>query len=84
MRRPAHQDPLPGRLSGDPRGDPEGHVRIGLRRGEPRSVILKVASSAVPTCSLSAPQGRSGLAKMFLDSIAEGVIRAATCDVLVA
>lgn len=65
-------------------GDAGHVVRIGLRRGEPRSVILSIARQRRADLLALGTQGRSGLARMFLGSVAEGLIHAATCDVLVA
>jgi nucleotide-binding universal stress UspA family protein len=59
-------------------------VRVVVHEGDPRSVILDAVAQR--SCDLVAlgTHGRSGLAHVLLGSVAEAVIRAATCDVLVA
>lgn len=55
-----------------------------LHEGDPRSVILDAVARR--GCDLVAlgTHGRSGLSHVLLGSVAEAVVRAATCDVLVA
>lgn len=55
-----------------------------VRWGDPRQAILDVAKER--NCDLLAlgTKGRTGLAHVLLGIVAEGVLRAATCDVLVA
>jgi nucleotide-binding universal stress UspA family protein len=57
---------------------------LALRRGDPRRVILRVAAQRRSDLLALGTHGRSGLAHMLIGSVAEAVIRAATCDVLVA
>jgi nucleotide-binding universal stress UspA family protein len=59
-------------------------VRVVLEEGDPRSVILDAIAQR--GCDLIAvgTHGRSGLSHVLLGSVAEAVIRGATCDVLVA
>lgn len=54
-----------------------------LREGDARGVILDVAAER--DCDLLAlgSHGRSGLRHVLIGSVAETVIRASTCDVLV-
>jgi nucleotide-binding universal stress UspA family protein len=55
-----------------------------LREGDARQVILDVAVQHDADLLALGTHGRSGLAHVLLGSVAEAVIRAASCDVLVA
>jgi nucleotide-binding universal stress UspA family protein len=57
---------------------------IALREGDARRVILDVAAQHNADLLALGTHGRSGLAHVLLGSVAEAVIRAASCDVLVA
>ena len=65
-------------------------VRVGvrwnltLRYAEPRSSILEEAKLRGADLIAIGTAGRTGLARVWLGSVAEGVLRGATCDVLVA
>ena len=59
-------------------------ARILLREGDARQVILDVAVQHDTDLLALGTHGRSGLAHVLLGSVAEAVIRAASCDVLVA
>ena len=58
--------------------------RLVLRRADPRSAILSVARARGADLIALGTHGRAGLAHLLLGSVAEGVMRHATCDVLVA
>jgi nucleotide-binding universal stress UspA family protein len=55
-----------------------------LRGGDARQVILDVAAERNADLVALGTHGRSGVAHVLLGSVAEAVIRAAGCDVLVA
>jgi nucleotide-binding universal stress UspA family protein len=55
-----------------------------VRRGDPRSVILLEALRRKADLIIVGTHGRSGIAHALIGSLAEWVIRAARCDVLVA
>jgi nucleotide-binding universal stress UspA family protein len=57
---------------------------IVLRRGDPRAVILRVVAQRRSDLLALGTHGRSGLASVLIGSVAEAVVRAAPCDVLVA
>jgi nucleotide-binding universal stress UspA family protein len=59
-------------------------ARIVLREGDARQAILDAAAQHDPDLLALGTHGRSGLAHVLLGSVAEAVIRAASCDVLVA
>lgn len=54
-----------------------------VRPGEPRAVIVEEAERARADLLALGTHGRSGVAHALVGSVAEGVIRAAPCDVLV-
>ncbi len=54
-----------------------------LRRGDARRVILDTAFQRRPDLLVLGSHGRSGLARVLLGSVAEAVVRAVRCDVLV-
>ncbi|MBI3785169.1 MAG: universal stress protein [Deltaproteobacteria bacterium] len=55
-----------------------------LRRGDPRHVILDTAVQRRADLLVLGTHGRSALAHALIGSVAEAVVRAAVCDVLVA
>jgi nucleotide-binding universal stress UspA family protein len=55
-----------------------------LRRGDPRRVILQVATQRRSDLLALGTHGQSDLAHVLIGSVAEAVVRAAPCDVLVA
>jgi nucleotide-binding universal stress UspA family protein len=57
---------------------------IVLREGDARRVILDVAAQHDADLLAVGTHGRSGLAHVLLGSVAEAMIRTASCDVLVA
>lgn len=58
--------------------------KIFIRHGDARSVILEVARRRKSDIIVIGSHGRSGISHFFLGSVAEEVIRRASCDVLVA
>jgi nucleotide-binding universal stress UspA family protein len=64
--------------------DAPGSANIMLREGDARQVILDVAAERNTDLVALGTHGRSGAAHVLLGSVAEAVIRAAGCDVLVA
>lgn len=65
-------------------GDAPAPANIILQEGDARQVILDVAAQRDANLLALGTHGRSGLAHVLLGSVAEAVIRAAGCDVLVA
>ena len=59
------------------------HWKITLRPGDPRAVILSEAATCRADLIAIATHGRSGVAHALLGSVAEWVLTAADCDVLV-
>jgi universal stress protein A len=59
-------------------------AHIVLREGDARRAILDVAAQHCRDLVALGSHARSGLAHVLLGSVAEAVIRAATCNVLVA
>ena len=57
---------------------------ITVKFGEPRAVILDEAKQRRADVLALGTKGRTGLARVLVGSVAEGVIRGAACDVLVA
>jgi nucleotide-binding universal stress UspA family protein len=57
--------------------------RVVLRRAEPRGAILETAEQQNTDLLVLGTHGRSGVADWLLGSVAEAVMRHATCDVLV-
>lgn len=55
-----------------------------VRQGDPRSVVLAAAARRKADVIVVGSHGRSGIAHALLGSVAEWIITAATCDVLVA
>jgi nucleotide-binding universal stress UspA family protein len=60
------------------------HGKIIVREGDPRREILDVAWRRDADLLALGTHGRSGLVHLLLGSVAEAVIRGASCDVLVA
>jgi nucleotide-binding universal stress UspA family protein len=67
-----------------------GALNVGVRWnvivkfGEPRAAILDAANEHGTDLIALGTKGRSGLSRMLLGSLAEGVLRDASCDVLLA
>jgi nucleotide-binding universal stress UspA family protein len=57
---------------------------VVLRTGDARQVILEEARTRNSDLIVLGTKGRTGLAYVLVGSVAEGVLRAASCDVLVA
>jgi nucleotide-binding universal stress UspA family protein len=55
-----------------------------IRQGDPRSVVLAAAARRKADLIAVGTHGRSGVAHALIGSVAEWIIAAATCDVLVA
>jgi nucleotide-binding universal stress UspA family protein len=62
---------------------PGRSVTMVFRRGEPRMAILRVAAQRRADLLALGTHGHSGLAHVLIGSVAEAVVRAAPCDVLV-
>lgn len=61
---------------------PEGASHL-VRAGEPADVILKIAKEWPADLIVIGSHGRSGVARLLFGSVAESVVRRATCPVLV-
>lgn len=59
-------------------------LKTSIHQGDPRSVILATAKRRKADLIAIGTHGRSGMAHALLGSVAEWVVTAATCDVLVA
>jgi nucleotide-binding universal stress UspA family protein len=53
-----------------------------LEYGDPVSVILRVAQEIDPDLIVMGTHGRTGLRRLLMGSVAEGVVRKASCPVL--
>ena len=67
-----------GRIEADVRWN------VVVKTGDPRQVILDEAVRCKSDLIALGTTGRTGLAHLLVGSVAEGVLRAASCDVLVA
>jgi nucleotide-binding universal stress UspA family protein len=65
-------------------GDLAGRVRVVVREGDTRQQILQAAWQHDADLVAVGTHGRSGIVHALLGSVAEAVIRGASCDVLVA
>ncbi len=57
---------------------------VVIRTGDPRQIILEEAKQRGSDLVALGTQGRTGLAHILVGSVAEAVLRSASCDVLVA
>jgi nucleotide-binding universal stress UspA family protein len=60
-----------------------GRSSIVVTRGDPAREILRVANESASPAIVIASHGRTGIARLALGSVAERVLRAAHCPVLV-
>lgn len=60
------------------------HAKVTVRSGDPRAILLEEARSRGTDLVVVGTHGRSWLAHALIGSVAEAVVRAAPCDVLVA
>jgi nucleotide-binding universal stress UspA family protein len=58
-------------------------VEVQLERGDPTAEILRVADEVGADLIVMGTHGRSGLGRVLMGSVAEGVLRAARCPVLI-
>ncbi|MGE0521013.1 MAG: universal stress protein [Candidatus Binatia bacterium] len=65
-------------------GEAAERWRVTVRPGDARTVILAEAAKRAIDLLVLGTHGRSALAQVLVGSVAEAVVRAATCDVLVA
>jgi nucleotide-binding universal stress UspA family protein len=65
-------------------GDLAGRVRVLVREGDTRQQILQVAWQHDADLVAVGTHGRSGIVHALLGSVAEAIVRGASCDVLVA
>jgi nucleotide-binding universal stress UspA family protein len=73
-------DEVRGRLA---HGGHEALIGVELRRGDPAWEILDAADELEADLIVMGTHGRSGLGRMLLGSVAETVLQAANCPVLV-
>lgn len=59
-------------------------AKVAVRSGDPRTILLEEARSRGTDLLVVGTHGRSWLAHALIGSVAEAVVRAAPCDVLVA
>jgi nucleotide-binding universal stress UspA family protein len=62
--------------------DPKVHVEHRLAEGEPDETILRVARESNCDLIVMGTHGRTGLRRALMGSVAEQVVRLATCPVL--
>src|SRR5262249_4647429 len=62
--------------------DPAVHVEHRLEDGEPAAEILRLAEEIRADLIVRGPQGRPGLSRLRMGSVAEQVVRKAPCPVL--
>lgn len=62
--------------------DPQIHVTHELLRGDPASEIVRLADEAKVDLIVVGTHGRSGLSRLLMGSVAEGVMRKAPCPVV--
>jgi len=70
-------------LASEVRGYFGGHVTTQIALGKARAQILLAAAQVQADLVLVGTHGRRGVPRMLLGSVAEGVVRGATCPVLV-
>jgi nucleotide-binding universal stress UspA family protein len=63
---------------------PDVSARVHVREGQPAPTIVEVAREQRADLIMIAPLGLSGLERFFLGSVAERVLRTASCPVLLA
>lgn len=75
---------LEGQVAAWVRGRPGGGAaQIRVETGSPKAVLLEVAREEGADLLVVGRQGRAGLARFLLGSVAEAAARRAACDVLV-
>jgi nucleotide-binding universal stress UspA family protein len=79
---PADLEPLRERLGGLRPRDPKVPVEHRLAEGNAAAEILRVAEEAKCDVIVLGTHGRTGLARLLLGSVAEQVLRRASCPVL--
>lgn len=62
---------------------PEVHVEVRLEEGDPVAEILRFAEAIQCDLIVMGTHGRTGLAHLLMGSVAERVVRKASCPVLV-
>ena len=62
--------------------DPQVHVEHRLAEGDPKAEILRVAREEGCDLIVLGTQGRTGLPRLVLGSVAESILRKAGCPVL--
>jgi len=62
--------------------DPNVHVEYRLEHGDPTSQVLRVAKELHADLIVMGTHGRTGLSRVLMGSVAEQVVRNATCPVL--
>ena len=63
---------------------PDVPVEVHVREGHPARTIVEVAEEQLADLIMIAPRGLTGLERFFLGSVAERVVRTASCPMLVA
>jgi universal stress protein A len=75
------REALLARVPAEDRGS--GRTEILVTHGAPAAEILRIAAERSASLIVIATHGRRGLARLALGSVAERVVREATCPVLV-
>ena len=76
------QEPLQRRLSQLPVPDPNLRVERRFEEGDAGTEIMRVAEEVHADLIVMGTHGRTGLARLLMGSVAEQVVRRATCPVL--
>jgi nucleotide-binding universal stress UspA family protein len=79
---PDFSEELRGRLQKVRSGDPRVPVEHKLVEGDPAGEILRVAHEAGCDLIVLGTHGRTGLSRLLMGSVAEVVVRRASCPVL--
>jgi universal stress protein A len=64
------------------RGERSSSISIRVEAGQPGDVVLEAARAVKADLVVMGTHGRTGLARLLLGSVAESVLRRATCPVL--
>jgi nucleotide-binding universal stress UspA family protein/quercetin dioxygenase-like cupin family protein len=81
--RPVEAQDLSARLPWPRPADPRVHVEHRLAEGDAGPEILRLAAAARADVVVMGTHGRTGLSRLLMGSVAELVMREATCPVLI-
>ena len=81
--RPAESQPSGASLPWPQAADPQIHVEHRLTEGDPAEEVLRLAALLQCDLIVVGTHGRTGLGRLLMGSVAEEVLRKASCPVLV-